>query len=39
MWRQRISEIDIQADIVRDAIKRINRLATPLPAITEDRSG
>ncbi len=31
MWRQRIGEIDSQAEIIRDAIKRINRLANPMP--------
>jgi two-component system chemotaxis response regulator CheB len=34
MWRQRIVEIDAEADIIRDAIKRINRLANPMPAET-----
>jgi two-component system chemotaxis response regulator CheB len=32
MWRQRISEIDAEAEIIRDAIKRLNRLANPVPS-------
>jgi two-component system chemotaxis response regulator CheB len=31
MWRDRIGEIDAEAEIIRDAIKRINRLANPMP--------
>jgi two-component system, chemotaxis family, protein-glutamate methylesterase/glutaminase len=36
MWRQRISEINAQAETIRDAIKRINRLGNPMPSIAEE---
>jgi len=36
MWRQRISEIDTEAQVIRDAIKRINRLASRVPSVAEE---
>jgi two-component system chemotaxis response regulator CheB len=32
MWRQRIGDIERQAEIIRDAITRLNRLANPMRA-------
>lgn len=29
MWRERIGELDAEAEVIRDAIKRINRLGKP----------
>jgi hypothetical protein len=36
MWRKRIDEIEAEAEIIRDAIKRINRIAKPLPTSAEE---
>lgn len=32
MWRDRITQLDAEAEVVRDAIKRISRLAKPAPS-------
>jgi two-component system, chemotaxis family, protein-glutamate methylesterase/glutaminase len=39
MWRERIDEIRIEAEVIRDAIKRINRLVGPVPTPAIDRVG
>jgi two-component system chemotaxis response regulator CheB len=38
MWQERINEIDAQAAIIRDAIKRINRLTSPVSSPASDRT-
>lgn len=39
MWRQRVGAIDAAAGVVRDAVKRINRVATFLAEVAEERAG